>query len=151
MSVEPLVSVEWLKEHLGDPSVRPIDVRWYLMERGRGRSDYMAGHISGAAYLDLDDDLASPRGQGPGRHPLPTPEAFASAASRVGIGPDTHVVAYDASGGAYAARLWWLLRYFGHNRVSLLDPRHANPDMVDELVRRDLGVAHPDEIVVPLN
>ena len=71
--------------------------------------------------LDVDDDLAAPRGQGPGRHPLPTAEAFARAAGRAGIGADTHVIAYDASGGAYAARLWWLLRYFGHQRVSLLD------------------------------
>jgi thiosulfate/3-mercaptopyruvate sulfurtransferase len=71
--------------------------------------------------MDLDADLAAPRGQGPGRHPLPTAEVFARAAGRVGIGSDTHVIAYDASGGAYAARLWWLLRYFGHSNVSLLD------------------------------
>src|SRR5260221_6524225 len=110
MSVEPLVTVEWLKDHLGDPNVRPIDVRWYLTEPGRGRAEYDAGHIRSASYLDLDDDLAAPRGQGPGRHPLPTAEAFARAAGCAGIGADTHVIAYDASGGAYAARLWWLLR-----------------------------------------
>jgi thiosulfate/3-mercaptopyruvate sulfurtransferase len=121
VSVEPLVSLDWLKQRLGNPSVRPIDVRWYLTERGRGRAEYAAGHIPGAPFLDLDDDLAAPRGQGPGRHPLPTAEAFARAAGRAGIGADTHVIAYDASGGAYAARLWWLLRYFGHQRVSLLD------------------------------
>ncbi|KPV50559.1 sulfurtransferase [Kouleothrix aurantiaca] len=121
MSVEPLVTPEWLNERLGDPSVLPVDVRWYLTEPGRGRSDYDAGHIAGAPFMDLDADLAAPRGQGPGRHPLPTPEQFAAAASRAGIGPDTHVVAYDSSGGAYAARLWWLLRYFGHEQVSLLD------------------------------
>jgi thiosulfate/3-mercaptopyruvate sulfurtransferase len=121
MSVEPLVSPEWLKEHLHDPSVRPIDVRWYLTEPERGRADYDAGHIPGAPYMDLDADMAAPRGQGPGRHPLPTADSFARAAGRAGIGPDTHVIAYDASGGAYAARLWWLLRYFGHQRVSLLD------------------------------
>jgi thiosulfate/3-mercaptopyruvate sulfurtransferase len=121
MSVEPLVTVEWLRAHLRDPSVRPIDVRWYLTERGRGRAEYAAAHIRGAAFMDVDDDLAAPRGRGPGRHPLPTPTAFAQAAGRAGIGPSTHVVAYDASGGAYAARLWWLLRYFGHERVSLLD------------------------------
>jgi thiosulfate/3-mercaptopyruvate sulfurtransferase len=121
MTTEPLVSPEWLAAHLDDPSVRPVDVRWYLTERGRGREEYLEAHIPGAAFLDIDEDLAAPRGQGPGRHPLPAPEAFAAAAGRAGIGPDTHVVAYDASGGAYAARLWWLLRYFGHTRVSLLD------------------------------
>lgn len=121
MSVEPLVTVVWLNDHLADPNVLPVDVRWYLTERGRGKIEYAAGHIPGAHYLDVDDDLAAPRGQGPGRHPLPTREHFAAVASRIGITPGTHVVAYDASGGAYAARLWWLLRYFGHERVSLLD------------------------------
>jgi thiosulfate/3-mercaptopyruvate sulfurtransferase len=121
MTVEPLDSPAWLAARLGDPTVRPIDVRWYLTERGRGHGEYLASHIPGAVFMDVDDDLASPRGQGPGRHPLPTPEAFARSAGRAGIGPDAHVVAYDASGGAYAARLWWLLRYFGHDRVSLLD------------------------------
>jgi thiosulfate/3-mercaptopyruvate sulfurtransferase len=118
---EALVSAAWLHAHLDDPDVRPIDVRWYLTERGRGRADYNEAHIPGAAFLDIDDDLAGPPERGPGRHPLPSPEAFAQAASHAGIGPNTHVVAYDASGGAYAARLWWLLRYFGHERVSLLD------------------------------
>jgi thiosulfate/3-mercaptopyruvate sulfurtransferase len=121
MPVEPLVSVEWLKEHLGDPNVRPVDVRWYLAERERGQAEYAAGHIPGAPYMDMEAELAAPRGQGPGRHPLPTAEVFARAAGRAGIGADTHVIAYDASGGAAAARLWWLLRYFGHGRVSLLD------------------------------
>src|SRR5918912_845508 len=121
MPVEPLVTPEWLAARLGDPLVRPVDVRWYLTERGRGRAEHAAAHIPGAPFMDVDDDLAAPRGQGPGRHPLPTPEAFAAVAGRAGIGADTHVVAYDASGGAYAARLWWLLRYFGHERVSLLD------------------------------
>ena len=124
-AVEPdvpaLVTIEWLAEHLGDPSVRPVDVRWYLTEPGRGRQEYDQGHIPGATYMDIDGDLAAPRGEGPGRHPLPPPETFAAAAARAGIGDETHVVAYDASGGAYAARLWWLLRYFGHTRVSLLD------------------------------
>ncbi len=121
MSIDPLVTIDWLKDRLGDPNVRPVDVRWYLAERGRGREEYAAGHIPGAAFMDVDDDLSSPRGQGPGRHPLPTPEAFAALAGRAGIGADTHVVAYDSSAGAHAARLWWLLRYFGHQRVSLLD------------------------------
>jgi len=121
MTTEPLVSAEWLAAHLDDPSVRPVDIRWYLNEPGRGRAEYLQAHIPGASFLDVDDDLAAPRGQGPGRHPLPAPEAFAAAAGRAGIGPDAHVVAYDASGGGYAARLWWLLRYFGHERVSLLD------------------------------
>ncbi|MFO7166496.1 MAG: sulfurtransferase [Chloroflexota bacterium] len=121
MAVEPLVTPEWLAGRLGDPSLRVVDVRWYLTEPGRGRAEYLAAHIPGAAYMDIDTDLSAPKGAGPGRHPLPSPEAFAEAAARAGIGDGTHVVAYDASGGAAAARLWWLLRYFGHEQVSLLD------------------------------
>lgn len=116
-----LVSAAWLAEHLQEPDLRIIDVRWYLTEPGRGRSEYAAGHIPGAVYLDIDTDLSSPRGQGPGRHPLPSATAFERTASRTGIGAKTHVVAYDSVGGGYAARVWWLLRYFGHNQVSLLD------------------------------
>jgi thiosulfate/3-mercaptopyruvate sulfurtransferase len=117
----PLVSAAWLAGRLNDPAVRPVDVRWYLTERGKGRAEYETAHIPGASFMDVDDDLAAPPGQGPGRHPIPAPEVFAAAAARAGIDDETHVVAYDASGGAYAARLWWLLRYFGHAHVSLLD------------------------------
>jgi len=98
-----------------------VDVRWYLVDKDKGRSDYLEGHIPGAVFLDVDTDLAAPRGDGPGRHPLPAPERFAAAMSRAGIGSRTHVVVYDFGDGSIAARLWWLLRYFGHERVSLLD------------------------------
>jgi len=121
MTVEPLVTPDWLAARLDDPALRVVDLRWYLTEPGRGRVEYREAHIPGAIYLDIDTDLSAPKGQGPGRHPLPAPEAFAATASRAGIGAATHVVAYDNAGGAYAARLWWLLRYFGHDRVSLLD------------------------------
>ena len=91
-------------------------------ERPQGSpAEYEQAHIPGAPFMDMESDLAMPRGQGPGRHPLPTPEMFAAAAGRAGISDQTHVVVYDSSGGAAAARLWWLLRYFGHERVSLLD------------------------------
>lgn len=117
----PLVSVAWLVAHLDDPAIRPIDVRWYLTEPGRGLAEYLAAHIPGASYLDIETDLSAPRGHGPGRHPLPTPTAFAASVGRAGIGADSLVIAYDSSGGASAARLWWLLRYFGHQQVALLD------------------------------
>jgi thiosulfate/3-mercaptopyruvate sulfurtransferase len=119
--VPPLVSTAWLAGRLDDPAVQPVDVRWYLTERGKGRAEYETAHIPGASFMDVDDDLAAPPGQGPGRHPIPASEVFAAAAARAGIHDETHVVAYDASGGAYAARLWWLLHYFGHAHVSLLD------------------------------
>ena len=117
-----LVSTAWLADRLADPGVRVADVRWYLPHLGkRGADEYERGHIPGAVFVDLDTELASPRGSGPGRHPLPTPRQFAAAMSRAGVRPETHVVAYDDAGGATAARLWWLLRYFGHSRASVLD------------------------------
>ncbi len=116
-----LVSTDWLGAHLDDPRVRVADVRWYLLKPDQGREEYQQGHIPGAIYFHIDHDLAMPPYEGPGRHPLPTPEKFADVASRAGIGRDTHVVAYDSTGGAVAARLWWLVRYFGHDDVSLLD------------------------------
>ncbi len=122
MPIPLLVTTDWLAQHLTDPAVRIVDVRWYLFDQTKtGRGEYLRGHIPGATVMDLDTDLASPRGQGPGRHPLPTPERFAQVAGRAGIGAHTHVVAYDDRGAASAARLWWLLRYFGHPDVSLLD------------------------------
>jgi thiosulfate/3-mercaptopyruvate sulfurtransferase len=119
MSISSLVSTEWLAQQLA--ICRVVDVRWYLTEPGRGRAEYLAAHVPGAVYMDIDVDLSGPKGSGPGRHPLPSPAAFAAAAGRAGIGPETHVVAYDGVGGAYAARLWWLLHSNGHERVSLLD------------------------------
>lgn len=121
-AIPALVSTEWLAAHLDDPQVRIADVRWYLPTTGKvGRNEYAAGHLPGAVFVDLDSALAAPRGSGPGRHPLPAPEAFAATMAQAGISGATHVVAYDDSGGSIAARLWWLLRYFGHERVSVLD------------------------------
>jgi thiosulfate/3-mercaptopyruvate sulfurtransferase len=85
---------------------------------GRGRELYLAGHIPGASFLDVDEDLSSPAGPN-GRHPLPTEEDFALAASRAGIGDGVFVVAYGNMGGP--ERLWWLLRHFGHDDCAVLE------------------------------
>jgi thiosulfate/3-mercaptopyruvate sulfurtransferase len=116
----PLVSVSWLRERLGDPELRVVDCRYRLGDPGAGEELWREGHIPGAAFLDLDRDLAAEPGER-GRHPLPEPEAFEAAASRAGIGPETLVVAYDEAAEGGAARLWWLLRHFGHERVVVLD------------------------------
>lgn len=121
MSAPLLVSTEWLARRLGDPDLRVADVRWSLLEKDKGRNAYGQSHLPGAVFMDVEGDLSSPRGQGPGRHPLPRPEAFAASMSRAGIGAGTHVIAHDFGDGSTAARLWWLLRYFGHERVSVLD------------------------------
>jgi thiosulfate/3-mercaptopyruvate sulfurtransferase len=95
-----------------------VDCRWELGEPGHGRELYLAGHIPGASFLDVDSDLSAPPGKG-GRHPLPDADAFARAAGRAGIGPGVFVVAYGSMGGA--ERLWWLLRHFGHDECAVVD------------------------------
>ena len=121
ITVGPLVTPDWLAARLGDPRTVVVDVRWYLQGQ-RGVDEYRAGHLPGAHFLDVDGDLSSsPSPARPGRHPLPSLDAFAAALSRIGVREDSIVVAYDDVGGAQAARLWWLLRYFGHDVGRVLD------------------------------
>lgn len=132
----PLVTPEWLAERLGNSDLRVADVRWYLDDPDRGRRQYLRAHLPGAVFLDLEEDLSAP--QGPGRHPLPDPARLAARLGGVGIGDRHAVVAYDASGGAVAARLWWLLRHLGHERVAVLDGgypawRRARLPVTDEV------------------
>jgi thiosulfate/3-mercaptopyruvate sulfurtransferase len=95
-----------------------VDCRWELGDPARGRELYLAGHIPGASFVDVDTDLAAPPGPR-GRHPLPDADAFGRAASRAGIGDGVFVVAYGSMGGA--ERLWWLLRHFGHDDCAVID------------------------------
>ncbi len=103
--------------------VQLVDCRYDLAEPARARERYLEAHIPGAAFLDLDADLSdlSLPAEVAGRHPLPPAEQFAAAAGRAGIGPDTLVVAYDEGMTGGAARLWWLLRHFGHEQAGVLD------------------------------
>src|SRR6187200_852461 len=95
--------------------LRLVDMRWYLKQPGAGRRAYEAGHMPGAIFLDLDDDLSDPDGLGaPGRHPLPAPAAFRHRLEAAGIGSNDFVVAYDDAGGTVAARLWWMLDNLDH-------------------------------------
>jgi thiosulfate/3-mercaptopyruvate sulfurtransferase len=116
----PLVDVGWLLTHLTDPRLRVVDCRWYLGGR-RGADEYARGHIPGAVHLDVDADLARAPGSGPGRHPIPEAADFARTLARIGVAEGTVVVGYDDAGGAIAARLWWLLRYFGLTGGRVLD------------------------------
>src|SRR6266571_6559465 len=95
-----------------------VDCRWELGNPARGRELYLAGHIPGASFLDVDRDLSAPPGE-LGRHPLPDAAEFAAAASRAGVGAGVFVVAYGSTGGA--ERLWWLLRHFGHDDCAVID------------------------------
>jgi thiosulfate/3-mercaptopyruvate sulfurtransferase len=105
-------------ETIGRVRYQFVDCRWELGAPGRGRELYRAGHIPGASFLDVEEDLSDVSVADQGRHPLPSAERFAAAASRAGIGPGTYVVAYGSAGGA--ERLWWLLRHFGHDDCAVL-------------------------------
>jgi len=116
----PLVKPDWLAQHLDDPSVRIIDCRWYLrpFDHRCGDDEYRAGHIPGAVHLRWDTDLADP--DRPNSMLAPA-ERFAGAMGRAGVGDDTLVVTYDDHHVPVAARVWWSLRVYGHERVGVLD------------------------------
>lgn len=116
-----LISAADLATHLGAADVRVFDVRHDLVNHAAGREAYAAGHIPGARYLDHETELAASRTGRNGRHPLPERGQFGALMAAHGVTPDTLVVAYDASGGMYAAHLWWMLRWLGHDRVAVLD------------------------------
>jgi thiosulfate/3-mercaptopyruvate sulfurtransferase len=121
MSYTTLVSVAELAKHLGDMNWVLCDCRHDLVDTGIGRRAYAQSHLPGAHFLHLDDDLSGPKSGANGRHPLPDPEKFRARLAALGMANDKQVVAYDASGGYYAARLWWMLRWVGHDRVAVLD------------------------------
>ncbi len=117
--LSPLVAPSWLADHLGDPSLRVVDCRFYTAALEQGYAEYSAAHIPGAVYLSLEDDLSG--ADGPGRHPLPPAAEFRARIEQLGIGTDHTVVAYDNGDGAYAPRLWWMLRSLGHPASRVLD------------------------------
>jgi thiosulfate/3-mercaptopyruvate sulfurtransferase len=116
-----LIEPEELAPHLADPGWAIVDCRFYLPEPSRGETEYEAEHLPGAAYAHLDRDLSGRRTGKNGRHPMPPVEAMAERFSRFGIDDEVQVVAYDTSQGQIAARLWWMLRYLGHEAAAVLD------------------------------
>lgn len=117
----PWISVADLQARLDDPDLRLVDVRSVLGQPKAGRAAYAAGHLPGAVFLDLEDDLSGPIGPHGGRHPLPAIDALAQVLGASGIGAASHVVAYDADDAMVAGRLWWLMRWLGHDAVQVLD------------------------------
>ena len=119
---EYLVDGRWLSSQLDNSQIVIVDCRFNLVEPHWGEEQYRQSHIQGASYLNLDRDLSSKVQRHGGRHPLPEIDVFAQKLARMGIVKDeTLVVAYDDSRFAFAARLWWLLRYLGHEKVAVLD------------------------------
>jgi thiosulfate/3-mercaptopyruvate sulfurtransferase len=121
MTHSTLVSVEQTAAHLDDPEWVICDCRHDLANHSAGYKAYRAGHIPGARFLHLDVDLSGPKTGLTGRHPLPHPSTFSLRLGALGISNNTQVVAYDETGGVYASRLWWMLRWVGHTKVAVLD------------------------------
>lgn len=120
--VRTLIGSQDLARHLDDPLWRVVDCRFSLLDPPRGRADHARGHVPGAVYADLDADLSAPVQPGrTGRHPLPDVARLAERLGGWGIDEATQVVAYDDGSGGIAARLWWLLRWLGHEAVAVLD------------------------------
>lgn len=120
-TVSPLVSKRWVLARMYEPNLIIVDCRFQLGIPQAGREAYEASHIPGAIFLDLEADLSAPVNKYGGRHPLPDPNTLANKLSQSGISNDSIVVAYDDQGGMYASRLWWLLRWLGHEHVFVMD------------------------------
>jgi thiosulfate/3-mercaptopyruvate sulfurtransferase len=116
-----IISTDVLAEHLIDSSWLIADCRYNLNDESWGRAQYEDTHVGGAVFVDVAHDLAGPRTATNGRHPLPAVEEMAATFGRLGIAADTQVIAYDQEAGAFASRLWWMLRYLGHDAVAVLD------------------------------
>lgn len=119
--VKNLIAAGELYARLGAPDLVVVDTRCSLQDIRYGERAYASGHLPGAAFLDIDRDLSGPKGAHGGRHPLPEVNKLVTKLSAAGIGNGSQVVAYDDAGGMFAGRLWWLLKYLGHDAVKLLD------------------------------
>jgi thiosulfate/3-mercaptopyruvate sulfurtransferase len=121
MAFRTLISTAALALHVGDPAYAIVDCRARLDDLAWGAREHAASHIPGAVFADLTHDLSGPKTGSNGRHPLPAADALVRTFSRLGIASGVQVVAYDQENGMFASRLWWLLRWLGHDAVAVLD------------------------------
>ncbi len=121
MALTTLIETGELAANMADPSFVIVDCRFQLADTGWGERAYAAGHVPGAAYAHLDRDLSAPVTGTNGRHPLPDPAVAAATMGRLGISRNDQVVVYDQDTGAWASRLWWMLRWLGHDAVAVLN------------------------------
>src|SRR5215213_6165866 len=126
MLTNPLVTTEWLQDHLSDPHLRIVDIRGHVLPANQPtphyfnhRSDHDLSHIPGAIFIDWVKEITDPAD--PRHAQIAKPERYAEVMSRAGIDENTFVVAYDDASGMFAARLWWSLNYYGHTQVAVLD------------------------------
>src|SRR5699024_6637959 len=123
--MDNLISMNYLNKHLHDKSLVIVDCRFNLAQPNDGREAYKQDHIKCAHYLHLDEDLSSDVLEHGGRHPLPNIDTFVNKLEQIGIDKTKHVIAYDDQGGPFASRLWWLLNYLGHDKVSVLNENYS--------------------------
>jgi len=151
------IEAETLAAQLGDERLRLFDCRSDLTDPEAGRAAYARGHLPGARYADLNRDLSAPVTAATGRHPLPDPARFEATLRQWGVNGDSIVVAYDDRNGAYAARLWWMLRWLGHDEVRVLDGGYARwthlglptvTDAAPQLPQGDFAARPRDSMVV---
>ncbi len=121
MTYSTLISTESLARHIDDPTFVIVDCRYELVDPEAGERAYRSGHLPGALFMHLDRDLSGAKTGRNGRHPLPTVDAVAATFGRAGIDASRQVVAYDQNSGVWASRLWWLLRWLGHDAAAVLD------------------------------
>ncbi|HEY7286698.1 MAG TPA: sulfurtransferase [Vicinamibacterales bacterium] len=121
MGFTTLISTSALAKCVGEHSAIAVDCRFKLDDAGWGESAFREAHIPGAVYAHLDRDLSGPKTGTNGRHPLPDIDTFVRTLGRLGVRNGAQVVAYDQDNGMYASRLWWMLRWMGHDAVAVLD------------------------------
>ena len=138
-----LIGTPELARHGGDPAFVVVDVRHDLAQTAYGENAYAQAHVPGALFAHVDTDLSAPATGRNGRHPLPTPEVAAAVFGRLGIDATKHVVAYDQGSGVYAARLWWMLRWLGHDNVAVLDGGFAKWSREGRPVESEAHAAKP--------
>ncbi len=150
MSFGTLISVAQLQAQLGSPDWCIVDVRHQLADVGHGQRAYAESHIPGAFFLHCDRDLSGPMNGRNGRHPLPDPQVLAARLGSIGVGRQTQVVVYDDAQGMIAGRLWWLLRWLGHDAVAVLDGSWQAWQAAGATVDAALPVAAPATLVPAL-
>ena len=160
MSYQTLVSADDVLKSLHYPGNVIIDCRFYLDDTGKGRKEFLFGHISGSVYLDIANDLSAPWIKGlTGRHPLPHPQVLASTLRSAGLESHSQVFVYDQSNSAYASRAWWLLRWLGHESVAVVDGGYAAWNSINGPIDNQWTIPSPgqfeprikDELVAQMN
>jgi thiosulfate/3-mercaptopyruvate sulfurtransferase len=145
--MQALVSPQWLQDHLQDDQIIVVDCRFALNDAEAGEKAYEADHIPGAFYFHLNRDLSGEKREHGGRHPLPEIDDLVYLLSRTGIDSTKTVIAYDDQEMAMAGRLWWLLRYLGHDKTAVLDGGYAAWKKADYAVTAELPTATPATFV----